>query len=143
MRAGRRCVNAKRALWPWGGLAGLLIALAIPAAALFLAEGAAEFPLAVAFLAAIPPFSPPPTSFASLPWPRLLELPAAYRAGIFLAWWPLLGIYLGWAARQGEIARLIAGMVTIMVAVGHLETRPVIGPALAQAVDGLAALLGL
>ncbi len=136
-------MNSPRALWPWGGLAGLSIALAIPAAAFFLGQGEAEFPLALAFLAAIPPFSPPPTSFASLPWPRLLELPVHYQAGIFLAWWPLLGIYLGWAVRQGEIARLIAGMVAIVVAVGHLETRPIISPALAQAVDWLAALLGI
>ena len=136
-------MNSPRALWPWGGLAGLLIALATPAAAFLLREGEAQFPLFVTFLAAIPPFSPPPASFASLPWFRLLELPVHYQAGIFLAWWMLLGIWLGWAARRGEIARLIAGLSIIVVAVGHMETRPIISSALGQAVDALALLIGV
>ncbi len=136
-------MKSRHALWPWTGLAGLLIALAIPVAAFFLRDGEAEFPFAVSFLAAIPLFVPVPTSFATFPWPRLLELPLHYQAGIFMAWWPLLGVYFGWAARRGEIAKLIGGIVFILVVVGHMETRQVISPSLAQALDRLVVLLGL
>ena len=100
-------------------------------------------PLALVFLAAIPPFSPAPTSFQSLPWPSLLELPVLYQAGIFFVWWPLLGLYLGWSARQGEIAKLIAGLAFILVVVGHLETREAISLPLVRALNGLAALIGI
>jgi hypothetical protein len=59
------------------------------------------------------------------------------QGGVFLAWWTLLGGWLGWAMGRREVARLLAGLTVVAAIAVHLHVKRQVAAELTRALDGL------